>query len=210
MSRRFSCFLALSIITTSSVSRAGVPSPAESTFPRHILLVGSDPGGVADPAGAITCVARHYGGGNYGYPLFVLDLSSAPDIQLCTTQSDPAVIVDCATRTARWFGDNHGAATVRIEGHATRGATGTHEASAKLFCDGAPFGTIVVATPDEDGNGLGAADNSLWQQDYFGGQYWERSDFDGDGTLGANDLSLWLNVYFPGGSSRNCTANVCP
>lgn len=211
MRRRFSGFLALAILSTStSASIAGVPSPYDSTWPRNVLLVGTDPSGVPDPAGTITVVARHLGGGNYGSPLFVLDLSQAPDIELCTTQPDPAVIVDCPTRTARWFGDAHGAATVRIAGHATHAISAPHAPSAMLFCDGVLFGTIPIATPDEDGNGVGAADNSLWQQDYFSGPYWERSDLDGDGTLSAADLSIWLSIYFPGGSTRNCSGNVCP
>ena len=69
---------------------------------------------------------------------------------------------------------------------------------------------VPIAAADEDGNGLGAADISLWQQDYFSGPYWERSDFDGDGTLSAADLSIWLSLYFAGGSTRSCIGSACP
>lgn len=211
MRRRFSGFFVLvSLSLSASISFAGFPSLIDSTYPRHIMLVGTDASGVADPAGTITCVARHAGGGNYGNPLFVLDLSQTPDVELCTSQPDPAVIVDCPTRTARWFGDIHGAASVRIAGHANHAAAGANEPTAKLFCDGVLFVTLPVATPDEDGNGIGAADNSLYQRDYWSGQYWPRSDFTGEGLMTAGDLSVWLGIYFAGGSTRNCTTSVCP
>ncbi len=196
--------------TTASVSHAGVPSPAESTFPHHILLVGTDAAGVADPAGTLTFHIVHFGGRPYGNPLIVIDFSQCPGIELCTTQADPQVLVDCPTRTARFFGNGSGDATVRITGRVDRTVAGSHAPNCILYSDGVMLGTFPAASPDEDGNGLGASDNSLWQQDYFSGQYWERSDFDGNGVLGAADLALWTTLFFANGSTRSCGAATCP
>ena len=211
MRRRFSLVLGLAALAiTASVGHAGVPSPSESTFPHHVLVVGTDAAGVADPAGTLSFHIVHFGGRPYPDPLIVLDFSNCPGIELCTTQADPQVIVDCPTHTARFFGNGNGDAVVRITGHVDRAVAGSHAPNCILYSDGVLLGTFPAASPDQDGNGLGAPDNSLWQQDYFSGQYWERSDFDGSGTLSAADLSLWTTLFFADGSIRSCGANVCP
>ena len=211
MHRRSSLVLALGfLVGFASVCGAGVPSPSASTTPHHVVVVGTDAAGVADPAGTLTFVIRHLSGNPYPDPLIVLDFSNSPGIELCSVQADPAVTVDCPTRTARFFGDHLGNASVRITGRVNRGTPGSQAPSCHLFADGVLMGLVPIAAPDEDGNGLGAADNSLWQQDYFSGPYWERSDFDGDGSLGAADLSLWTTLYFAGGSTRSCSGSTCP
>src|SRR4029079_9755308 len=140
--------------------------PSASITPHHVLVVGTDASGVADPAGTLTFGIRHLSGNPYPNPLIVLDCSSSPGLELCSTQADPAVTVDCPTRTARFFGDGQGNVTVRITGRVDRSVAGSHAASCHLFADGVLMGIVPIAAPDEDGNGLGAADNSLWQQDY--------------------------------------------
>jgi len=211
MRRRFSSLFALSFLAASaSLCEAGIPWPANSDWPRHVLLVGTDASGVADPAGTMSFTIRDLGNHPQGSALVVLDFSNTPGIVLCTPQPDPAVIFDCGTRTVRWFVDRLGQATIRLTGRANRSVPGSQAPSANLSVDGVLFGIIPIATPDQDGNGLGAADNSLWQQDYFSGPYWERSDFDGDGSLGAADLSMWTTLYFAGGSTRSCSGSVCP
>lgn len=211
MRRRFSLLLGLVVLATStSVGHAGVPSPTESTYPNHVLLVGTDAAGVADPAGTLTFHIVHFGGRPYPDALIVLDFSNCAGIELCSTQADPQVTVDCPTHTARFFGNGNGDATVRITGRVSRAVPGSHAPSCNVYSDGVFFGTVPAASPDEDGNGLGAADNSLWQQDFFSGQYWERSDFDGSGALGAADLSLWTSLFFANGSTRSCSGATCP
>ena len=214
MRRRYLLFplVAISLaLAVPTVTRAGVPDRNASTWPRHVLLVGTSAGGAVDPAGRMdfticraTCAVRE------GYSLIVFDFSQSPGIEFCSPQPDPALIVDCPTRTVRCFADAQGNASFSIAGRFNRSVIGSHAPSCKLIVDGVEFGTMPVAAVDEDGYGLGAADISLWQQDYFSGPYWERSDFDGDGTLSAADLSIWLSVYFVGGSTRSCIGNACP
>jgi hypothetical protein len=52
-------------------------------------------------------------------------------------------------------------------------------------------------------------DLSLFLKDYFSGQSFARSDYDGSGTLDGNDLSLWLAAFFAGASSTGGGA-ACP
>ena len=121
MHRRFSVVTALGfLVGFVTVCGAGVPSPSASTVPHNVLLVGTDAGGVADPAGTMTFAIRHLSGDPYHSPLIVLDFSNSPGIELCSTQADPAVTVDCASRTARFFGDRQGNVTVRVTGRANR------------------------------------------------------------------------------------------
>ena len=189
---------------------AGVPNPAESVWPHHVVLVGTNASGVPDPIGTMHVEINHYGGRPYGSPIIVLYFSASPGVEFCMDQGNPAVIADCATRTVRTFGDNFGKANLIVTGHVDRNFDQSHAPSAQLYVDGVLFGTIPVASYDEDGFGVSAADNSLFQQDLFSGQYWERSDFNGDTLLTAADLSVWLTAYFGDGSKRgSTTGNVC-
>jgi len=49
----------------------------------------------------------------------------------------------------------------------------------------------------------------VWLSDFGSGVPYERSDFDGSGTIGAADLSEWLGVFGAGGSAQSCGAS-CP
>lgn len=190
---------------------AGTPDPNVSSWPRHVNLVGRNAVGVSDPAGTLDFHVTRASGVEEPW-MIVFDLTNAPDLDLCLEQ-DPGVILQCdagGQRYVRVFCDNHGRASFRLVGHADHAAPGTNAPSLSVYVDGVPFGTIPIAAFDQDGNGVNPSDQSLWLQDYFSGQYWERSDFDGDGVLGPNDLSLWRQAFFGDGSISNCAAASCP
>lgn len=141
-----------------------------------------------------------------------LSIAFASDLGVCQ-QQDPGVAVSCDVYNQRWVGltcDSHGRASFRVVGHADHAASDTNAPSLRIYADGLLSGTVPVAAFDQDGIGLGPADNSLCQADYFSDQYWERSDLDGDGVLGPADLSLWLDAFFGDGSLTNCVATACP
>jgi len=217
MSRRFvfvPLFAIALAIAAPLAASAGVPDPNWSTWPRHIDLVGRDAAGASDVLGTLDFHITRIGGTvESGFALIVLDYSSSPGIRICA-QQDPGVVVACdagGSRYVRVIADGHGRASFRIVGHSDRLAGGANTPTVTIYADGVLFGTIPIATYDEDGGGLGPADNSLWQADYFSSLYWERSDFDGDGVLGPSDLSQWLTAYFGNGSIFNCTTQVaCP
>lgn len=56
---------------------------------------------------------------------------------------------------------------------------------------------------------MDSEDLSLFLADYFSGQSFARSDYNGDGTLDGNDLSLWLAGFFAAGSAVSGGA-ACP
>jgi hypothetical protein len=155
-------------------------------------------------------IYRFGGGIEQPGSIIVFDFQDCAGIEICSDQSDPAVIVDCAMRTLRVVAGDHGLASFSVIGRADRAVPGSHAPSLRVYVDGVLFGTIPIAAVDEDGHGLGAPDNSLWQTDYFSGQYWERSDFNGDGVLGAADLSLWTSFFFGNGSMQSCAGSACP
>ena len=204
--------LLLVLALAATAARAGVPDPASSTWPHHVLLVGTDANGVADPAGRMgftICRAGCFV--HSGYAMIVFDFSQCPGVQICAQQPDPDVHVDCPTHTVRTFADGSGHANFAIVGRVDRSVPGSHVPSCQLIVDGRPFGTLPVAAIDQDGGGVGPPDNSLWQRDFFSSQYWERSDFDGDGTLGPADLSLWTTLFFASGSILGCSGgSACP
>ena len=209
---RASSLLLLPVALGASSALAGVPDAGSSTWPHHVVLVGTNGAGVPDPIGKMDFAIYRFGGTTpVGGAAIVFDFSECPGVEICADQGNPAVIADCTTHTVRTFADNFGKASMIITGRVDRAFAQSHAPSLKLWVDGVFFGTIPVAAYDQDGFGVGAADNSLWQTDYFSGQYWERTDLDGDGVLGASDLSAWLRAYFADGSTRGCsTGNVCP
>ena len=190
---------------------AGVPDPAASTWPRSARVVGTDANGVPDPLGTM-----HFQVYSHGNPApnvqMILDLTDATGIRLCNNGA--------LNYTIECFGDQgpyvraftgpNGILDLTILGRAHRADGGSNAPSVKIYADGVLFGTIPLAAFDQDGGGLGAADNVLWQADYFSGQYWERSDLDGDGVLGPSDLSAWLTAFFAAGSLQTCVGATCP
>lgn len=201
------------IIGLAPSAHAGVPDANASTWPRHMVLVGADANNVPDPIGRVDFVIRRFGGSLQGGSRIILDFSAASDLNVAVDQHDAGVRVFCQTGAGPFveaITDNFGHIAFSIMGHANHQAAGTSVPSVAVSVDGVPFGTIPVAAFDEDGNGLGPADHSLWQSDYFSDQYWERSDFDGDGVLGPADLSAWLTAFFAAGSLFNGPGTSCP
>jgi len=189
---------------------SSIPSPANSTVPAIIRLVGAN--GVPDAAdGEFTVVARLLSNNPINGCVIVLDLSSCPDLVLCADQMDASAQVNCAAKSVRKFANAQGAVTFTLLGSSTGGGRAVSLAgSARIYGNGVIMGTPSVSAFDLDGSGgVGAGDLSVWFGDFGSGQPYERSDFDGSGTIGAADLSMWLGVFGAGGSAQSCGAS-CP
>lgn len=202
----------LSLVVLAHTARAsGIPSPANSSVPTLIRLVGAN-GTTPDAAsGQFTVVMRDLANNRMpGFPV-VLDLSACPDLILCSAQMDPSTVVDCAARTVSKITDASGGVTFTLLGHSTgAGHTLSLAGSAKLFGNRVLMGSPSVATFDLDGTGgVGAGDLSAWLGDFGSGTAWQRSDFDGDGQITANDLSAWISVFGAGSSTQSCGL-ACP
>jgi hypothetical protein len=79
----------------------------------------------------------------------------------------------------------------------------------EVFGNGIYLKTVRVAALDQNGSGVDGTDLSMFIADYFSGQPFARSDYDGDGALTGIDLSLWLAAFFAGNSVQTGGA-VCP
>src|SRR5215471_3959541 len=203
--------LSLLVLIAPRTHASNIPSPGNCTLPAIIHLVGSN--GVAPDAvaGQFTVVARLLTNTPIDGCVIVLDLSSCPDLVLCSDQMDPDAIIDCASKTVRKLTNIQGQVTFTVLGHSDGvGHPESVAGSAKLFGNGVWLNTPSVASFDLDGSGgVGAGDLSVWLNDFGSGQPYERSDFDGSGSIGAADLSEWLAVFGAGGSTQSCGAS-CP
>lgn len=196
------------------LAMAKVPSPANSTVPAHVTLVGCDQFGSPDPAGTITCVIRNLANIPEPGAIVVIDFTQTPDMQPSMVQPDPGVWVNCmaGSRMLSALCDNNGAVTFHVVGSATHtGASGANDQRVTIMANGVLMDSPTVSAFDEDGvNGVGPADLADFMQDFFSGQYWERSDFDGNGALDPNDLSLWVKEFFSGESVHSGSTASCP
>jgi hypothetical protein len=183
--------------------------PCNSEAPGLITLVGLGADGSADPLGSFTVDVRDFNNVPQQNSRVVLDFSGCPDIRVCADQRDPSVTVDCVAHTLMKLTDVNGQATFSVVGCAANlgGSPGSTGPSLNVYADGVFVGSPGcagahrVATLDQNGGGVTAEDLSLFLEDYFSGQNYARSDYNGDGIVGGNDLSLWLAAFFAGGSA---------
>lgn len=206
--------LALAWIAISpSGAVAAVPSPSQSTIPSHILLVGTDALGVADPLGAFTVTVRNAGGVPVAGSGVFCSFNRSPDMVLCATQPEASNSMVCDQGLSPYavsYALSGGVAHFKLVGHANHALPGGHDRSVDIYADGVLLGSVRVGVLDHDGGGVGPADQSLWLADYFSSEYRERSDLDGDGVLGPSDLSIWQAAFFSAGSIQGCAGAACP
>jgi hypothetical protein len=188
---------------------AKLPDPANCEVPDHIVLVACGADGSADPLGTFTLHLVDYGGGPVSYANVALDFHACPDIRICNHQGDPNVSTDCTYRTVRAFTDMDGRVTFQVIGCATHSGAGSVTPSLDVYADGVFLKSVRVSALDQNGvAGADSGDLALFLTDYFSGQPFARSDYDGSGALGAADLSYWLGAFFAGRSV--VSAATCP
>jgi hypothetical protein len=189
------------------------PSPANSTIPKLVSVMGRNSSGVADPISQFTVTYRDLANNPVAGALIVVDFGACAELRLCSESHDPNVVVDCASRTVRQVTDANGVAIFRVAGWsvAAPGTPGTGYNAGRIYADGVLLGSPTVAIYDLDMHGLGASDLSALLSDLFSGNNAARGDYDASGQLGASDLSTWLRAYFAGGSTTNCLPEgPCP
>ena len=203
---------------------AGVPDPTNHECrnvgalslgidcPKSIFVVGNDATGAVDPAGEYCVFARDFNNLPIPNAVITIDFSSC-DVQLCADQRDPAVVVDCVSKTVRKLTDAAGAACFRVRGKTmyTGDACAFTKGCAEVFVEGVFICALDVPTFDlvnqggEDG--LNPNDLSAWLSLAFNcpeGPYRGNYDCTNQGTVDPNDLSIWLRVFFAARSASNC------
>ena len=236
--RKATLFSACGLLLAGS-AMAAVPSPANSTIPANVNVVGTNgplgafavmgPGGV-DPAGAFTVVVRDLANNPIQNSSVVVDFTGASDIFLCT-DAVPGLVVDCVTKTVRGFTDVTGSVTLYVVGAANNtGATGGLAApgsgldAVAIFADGVNLGNVhITAVLDQNGavggNGHNAQDLAFFRDDLGSaalfGTYRARSDYNFDETNSGLDLSVFRDLLGASalglGSALGCpSATYCP
>lgn len=207
-----SCLMLIALVVAGRAA-AAVPSPVTSTIPTHAVLVGTDANGAADPLGAVTVVVRDPAGTPYPFALVALRFTDCSDFLVSQSQPWPGASASCPRPygpVVQKVAGPDGVATFAAVGRADRSQPATRTAELEVLADGVRLGTIPVAAYDQDGGGVGATDLALWVADFFSGEYFQRSDYDGDGALGATDLAEWAGAHFAHGSILPGVTNYCP
>jgi len=195
-----------------ALAHAGFPPPPNSTIPSHVLLVGRDASGNADPRGLMTVVIRDLANNPMPNVTVAVDFSVTPDMRPAAVQPDPAIAaVNCVSGPmVMGLTGADGSVTFSVVGRANRSAaTAAHGATLRFYGDGVLLGQVGVSAFDQDGGGVGPTDLNGWLQDFFSGEYWARSDYDGNLLMGPADLSRWLDAFFGSQSIQDGGAS-CP
>ena len=193
-----------------SATTAGIPSPANSTIPTHIHVVGRYGTQPDTAAGRFVVVARDLANNPIPGSSIVVDFSANPDVRLSSDPLDPSLTVNCAQHTVRAYTNVRGEAFFTIVGAGTLTPQGSTFATTRIFQDGMLLGTVPTSVYDLDATGgLGANDLSMWMSDFGGGTNPLRGDYDASGFVGANDLSVWLNTFGQAASSQSAPLG-CP
>ena len=197
-------------LLAASAAMAGVPSPANSTTPLCISLVGSL-AGAPDAAGSFNIVVRDLANNPLNGASVVIDLSGCGDLSICDDQLDANALVNCGAKTTRKFTNALGQVSFIVLGGSNGGGNATSLLGAgRIYANGTQIQAPTVSAFDLDGaGGVGANDLSAWLTDFGSGSNFGRSDYDCSNNIGANDLSLWLTEFGNGTSASSC-AIACP
>ncbi len=221
--RRLAQHLLLVLLSMTSVAampaaaRAQIIDPPanNSTIPLHIIVVGHDGAGQADPIGQFTVTVRDLANNPVAGANVVCDFSNYTDLEVAATQPFPGVSSLCANHSVLALTDVSGVATFRVVGAATSsGPSGTGMLAMRIYADGVLLGNISAAALDLVGqDGLSGSDLAAWTTDAFSGLPLARSDYDGSGAIGGSDLAIWARAYFANGSrfgAGSLAGGLCP
>jgi len=211
---RKAMLLAVCGLLAASAAVAHVPDPANSTCPAPAIKVVGTDGTVGDPLGAYTVTIRDFNNVPIENSSVVIDFSNS-DVQLCTDQKDPDVIVDCVSQTVRKLTDVNGHATFRVVGKrrnvdcAAAAPTGV-----QVFADGVFICGLFSPVYDlvnESGVGMSGNDLSMFLHLFLDcGHYLTAIDYNGNTVQDGDDLSQFLAGFFGGGSVQNCNPGKDP
>lgn len=200
----------LGLLAIAGAARAGLPSPANSTIPSQIPVVGLYGAQPDTLTGAVEVIVRDIANNVVPNSLVTLDFPTAPEVHLATDMHAAGVSVDCGTHRVSKYTDAAGRARFTIVGYGSGLTAQPGALRAVIYESGHLLGWAPVVIYDLDGfGGMAANDASLWLHDFGALENAGRGDYDNTGSLGANDLSVWLTTFGRLGSAESATS-VCP
>jgi hypothetical protein len=219
--RKATLLVVLGLLVVTATALAGIPSPANSTKPAYIDVVGTA-SGVADSRGTFTIVVRDLGNNPVANSQVVLDFGSCTDMSLCydvaTAPAYPygtAQSIDCASWTLRGFTDVSGQITFTVVGAGKNNgvAPGPGANCINILADGVSLGRATSVEFDQNGlittNGVEVTDMVGILKDWGSGIYFGRSDIDHDGSLTVLDIVPWRTCFGAGTSGNGCGFTYC-
>jgi hypothetical protein len=217
MIRKATILVALGLVA-SSAAMAGIPSPANSTIPACIKVVGTNSVGVADPVGLSSVTVLDVAGNPVANAEVTLDFAACNDMKVCTVGSVGTVPpVTTVVPVVSAFTNAQGVATFTVVGAAmhpgTPGFAGPGADCIEIRAAGILLGYATSIEFDLDGafgaysgNGVAIVDLPTWLLDWAGGTapYVGRADYNCSGDVSILDLPEWLLVWGPLGSAFGC------
>jgi hypothetical protein len=213
--RKAAVLAACGVLFGAAAAFAGVPSPANSTIPARINLVGVNASALPDSVpqfAKVSVTVRDLANNPIANSSVVLDFNGdASDVRFGDTQPYLGVTANCGTRTVSKLTDATGVASFVVVGGGKAIVGAPHAPLAgKIYADGVLLGSLAVGIYDQDGvSGVAIPDLSRWAADFFGGTSPERSDFDNVSGVQVPDLSVWASTFFAGQSTASA-ATYCP
>jgi len=201
--------LAVGLSAAAGPARA-VPSPANSSVPSHVLMVGRRDA-LADTAlGSFTIVVRDLANNPLRGVTVEFRVLNCLGARLAADPLQPGVSARCATHGYTAVTNAAGEVRMCLLGGGTIGSPPGGGACGQVFASATLIGQPSVALVDLDGTaGVGINDLSQWLNDFGLNEPISRSDYNGDGAVTVSDLSLWLDYWSLGTSVQSATS-YCP
>lgn len=196
-----------SLHASQPAAAAGPPSPANSTMPAHILVVGTS-NGAADPHGSFTVTVRDVDNLPMQGVTVTFDVSNT-DVGFTVVQ--PIVTYISCTQVSAVTDQDGKAFFIAVGGVQPQTGSWHSLSNGTLTAGTTLLGSVSVAALDLDGVGGNTLnDTHMWLGGFFAGAPSPLvMDYDGNGILTANDLSLSLSHVLDFQSSdpqENCGA----
>jgi hypothetical protein len=210
------------LATSAAVARPGPPDPSNFDCPAPSIKIVGHNGFVGDPLGEYCVTARDFNNVPITNTPILIDFSPCGDVQLCTDQKDPGVVVDCVAQTVRKLTDANGVACFRVIGKRRPvDCFAAPSPCVEVFWDLPGNRTFICALyapvfdlVNEPTVGVSGNDLSEFLHLFLEcGIYLPAIDYNGNSVTDGDDLSKFLAAFFAGGSAVNCASapdTKCP
>ena len=204
----------IALTSQANSARGGVPDPANSECPAECIKVVGHDGVLGDAIGKYCVTIRDFNNVPVPNATVTVEFSNCGDVQLCTDQKDPDVIVDCVSQTVRKLTDVNGKACFRVIGcRRNMACANSPIPCVEVFWDGTFVCALRAPVFDlvrEPGVGVSGNDLSEFLNLFFNcGVYLAAIDYNCNASVDGDDFAQFLAAFFASGSALGCDSK-CP